>query len=161
MTPHVSWRGPRIAGLALLALGIVGLVATTAIPSARDGWAISGPRFLPLVASLSLVALAFAQLVRTFVRQDVDLGRHAADEAGRTHWPTPAMLMGLLIGYLLLLAPLGYAVATAVFVPLSARVLGSERPARDAIVAVLLGVVVSYAFTRWLGVRLPVGPWGV
>ena len=26
---------------------------------------------------------------------------------------------------------------------------------------VVLGVVISYAFTRWLGVRLPVGPWGV
>jgi hypothetical protein len=26
---------------------------------------------------------------------------------------------------------------------------------------VVLGVVVGYAFTRWLGVRLPVGPWGV
>ena len=26
---------------------------------------------------------------------------------------------------------------------------------------VLLGAVTSYAFTRWLGVRLPVGPWGV
>ena len=43
MTPQVSWRGPRIAGLALLALGVAALVATTRIPSARDGWAVSGP----------------------------------------------------------------------------------------------------------------------
>jgi putative tricarboxylic transport membrane protein len=161
MASHLDWRGPRLAGLALLTLGIVGLVATTAIPSARDGWAISGPRFLPLVASISLVALAVAHLARTVIRRDVDLARHAATEAATTHWPTPSLLMALLIGYLLLLTPFGYALATAVFVPLSARVLGSDRPGRDAIVGVALGVVVSYAFTRWLGVRLPVGPWGV
>jgi putative tricarboxylic transport membrane protein len=161
MPPDVSWRGPRIAGLALLALGIVGLAATSAIPSARDGWAVEGPRFLPLIASISLVALAVAHLARTVVRPDVDLARHAAGEAAKTHWPTPARLMALLVGYLLILTPFGYALATAVFVPLSARVLGSERPGRDAVAGVVLGVVVCYAFTRWLGVRLPVGPWGV
>ena len=37
-----SWPGPRIAGLALLALGVAALLATTRIPSARDGWAVSG-----------------------------------------------------------------------------------------------------------------------
>jgi hypothetical protein len=40
-------------------------------------------------------------------------------------------------------------------------VLGSTRLLRDGIAGVVLGVVVCYAFTRWLGVRLPVGPWGV
>jgi putative tricarboxylic transport membrane protein len=161
MTRDVSWRGPRTAGLAVLTLGIVGLAATTAIPSARHGWAIDGPRFLPLVASLSLIALAGAHLARTVVRPDVDLARHAAAEAATTHWPTPSTLMALLVGYLLVLTPFGYALATAVFVPLSGRVLGSDRPIRDAMVGVVLGVVVCYAFTRWLGVRLPVGPWGV
>jgi putative tricarboxylic transport membrane protein len=161
MTPHVSWRGPRFAGLALLALGIVALVATAAIPSARDGWSISGPRFFPLVVSIALIALAVVFLARTFVRPDVDLAEHAAAEAAKTHWPTPLLVMGSLVGYLLALAPLGYALATALFFTLSARILGSERPLRDVVWGVVLGAVTSYAFTRWLGVRLPVGPWGV
>ena len=161
MTERVSWRGPRIAGLALLALGGAALVATTRIPSVRDGWAVSGPRFVPLVASLMLIVLSIAFLTRTVVRPDLDLARFAAAEAARTHWPTPALVMAGLLGYVALLVPLGYALATALFFTATARVLGSRRLARDAVAGVVLGVAVSYAFTRWLGVRLPVGPWRV
>jgi putative tricarboxylic transport membrane protein len=161
MTQEISWRGPRIAGLALLGLGVAALVATTRIPSIRDGWAVSGPRFVPLVASAMLIALSIAFLVRTVVRPDVELAQFAAAEAAKTHWPTPGLLMAGLLGYVALLMPLGYALATALFFTASARVLGSTRTLRDAVSGVVLGVVVCYAFTRWLGVRLPVGPWGV
>jgi putative tricarboxylic transport membrane protein len=161
MTPHVSWRGPRIAGLALLALGVAALVATTRIPSARDGWAVSGPRFVPLVASAMVIVLSVAFLVRTVVRPDIQLAQFAAAEAAKTHWPTPGLVMAGLLGYVALLMPLGYALATALFFTATARVLGSRHALRDAVSGVVLGVIVSYAFTRWLGVRLPVGPWGV
>jgi putative tricarboxylic transport membrane protein len=164
MTQQVSWRGAggiRIIGLALLGLGVAALVATTRIPSIRDGWAVSGPRFVPLVASVLLIVLSIAFLVRTVVRPDVELAQFAAAEAAKTHWPTPGLLMAGLLGYVALLMPLGYALATALFFTASARVLGSTRTPRDAVSGVVLGVVVCYAFTRWLGVRLPVGPWGV
>lgn len=157
----VSWRGPRIAGLALLALGVAALAATTQVPSARDGWAVGGPRFVPLVASLALTALALAFLVRTVWRPDLVLARFTAAESAQTHWPTPAAIMVTLVGYVTLMTPLGYALATAVFFPATARVLGSRRLARDAVTGLVLGAVLSYAFTRALGVRLPVGPWGV
>jgi putative tricarboxylic transport membrane protein len=164
MTQQVSWRGAggiRIMGLALLGLGVAALVATTRIPSIRDGWAVSGPRFVPLVASVLLIVLSIAFLVRTVVRPDVELVQFAAAEAAKTHWPTPGLIMAGLLGYVALLMPLGYALATALFFTASARVLGSTRTPRDAVSGVVLGVVVCYAFTRWLGVRLPVGPWGV
>jgi putative tricarboxylic transport membrane protein len=161
MTPPGSWRGPRTAGLALLALGAAALVATTRIPSVRDGWAVSGPRFVPLVASVMLIVLSLAFLVRTVVRPDVELARFASAEAAKTHWPTPGLVMAGLLGYVALLMPLGYALATALFFTATARVLGSKRLLRDALAGVVLGALVSYAFTRWLGVRLPVGPWGV
>jgi putative tricarboxylic transport membrane protein len=161
MTERVSWRGPRIAGLALLAMGVAALVATTRIPSAGEGWAVSGPRFVPLVASVMLILLSVAYLVRTVVRPDIELARFAAAEAAKTHWPTPGLVMAGLLGYVALLMPLGYALATALFYTATARVLGSTHLLRDAGWGVVLGVAVSYAFTRWLGVRLPVGPWGV
>ena len=47
----VSWTRARIVGVVLLAIGVVALIATFAIPSARYGWSISGPRFAPLLAS--------------------------------------------------------------------------------------------------------------
>ena len=58
--------------------------------------------------------------------------------------------------------PLGYALATALFFTVVGARAGQPPPAaRRGRRASLLGVVASYAFTRWLGVRLPVGPWGV
>ncbi len=158
---RVAWTGPRVVGLVLLALGVLALIATFDIPSARDGWAIQGPRFAPLLASIELIQLAIAFLVRTVVRADDELARFAAHEAQSTHWPTPAALLGLLVGYALLLTALGYALATTIFVWLAAWLLGSDRPGRDAIVGVVLGVVAGYAFSRWLNVQLPDGPWGV
>jgi putative tricarboxylic transport membrane protein len=161
MTERVSWRGPRTAGLALLAMGVAAFVATTRIPSAGEGWAVSGPRFVPLVASVMLIVLALAFLISTVVRPDIELARFAAAEAARTHWPTPALVIAGLLGYVALLMPLGYALATALFYTAMARVLGSSHSLRDAASGVVLGIALSYAFTRWLGVRLPVGPWGV
>jgi putative tricarboxylic transport membrane protein len=161
MHASVSWRGPRIMGLAILALGVAALAATTQIHSAREGWSVSGPRFVPLVASLAVIGLAIAFLVRTVWRADLELSRFASAESAQTHWPTPGVIMASLLGYVALLTPAGYALATAVFVTVAARALGSRRLGRDGVVGVLLGAVTSYAFTRWLGVRLPVGPWGV
>ena len=71
------------------------------------------------------------------------------------------LLVCLLLAYVLLLETLGYGLATAIFFWLASWLLGSERPARDAVVAVLLGVVTSYAFSHWLNVQLPTGPWGL
>jgi putative tricarboxylic transport membrane protein len=161
MGSSVSWRGCRVMALALLALGVAALAATTQIHSARDGWSVSGPRFVPLLASLAVIGLATAFLVRTVWRPDFELARFAAAESAQTHWPTPGAIVASLLGYVALLTPAGYGLATAVFFTVTARVLGSHRLGRDVVVGVLLGAITSYAFTRWLGVRLPVGPWGV
>jgi putative tricarboxylic transport membrane protein len=91
----------------------------------------------------------------------VQLAQFAAAEAAKTHWPTPGLVVAGLLGYVALLMPLGYALASALFFTATARVLGSRRLVRDAVSGIVLGAVMSYAFTRWLGVRLPVGPWGV
>jgi len=157
----LSWTGPRLIGVALLGIGVLALVATFDIPSARDGWSISGPRFAPLVASIALVLLSLAYLVRTVVAPDVELARHAAAEARTTDRRTPAALLALLVGYAALLEALGYALATTIFVWLAAWLLGSRKPGRDAVVGLALGVVAGYAFSRWLNVKLPTGPWGV
>jgi putative tricarboxylic transport membrane protein len=159
--PTLSWRGPRLAGLALLGLGIAVLAATTQVPSAREGWAVSGPRFAPLVVSLMLIVLALLMLLRTAVRPDVELARVAAANEQLGEWRAPRLVALALLGYLALLLPLGFALASALFFTVDARILGSRRPVRDAVWGVILGAVVSWTFTRWLGVRLPVGPWQV
>jgi putative tricarboxylic transport membrane protein len=159
--PTLSWRGPRLVGLALLALGVAALAATTQVSSARAGWAVSGPRFAPLVVSLLLIVLALALLLRTVVRPAVALARVAAANAEVGEWRAPGLVALALLGYLALLVPLGFALASALFFTVDARILGSRSPVRDAIWGTIVGVAVSWAFTRWLGVRLPVGPWQV
>ena len=138
----------------LLAVGAIAFVATLGV---GDGWAASGPRLAPAVSSLALVVLSAAFLLWP----GDELAEHVEEATRGTHWPTPAALVGLLVGYVLLLSALGYALATAIFFWLAAWLLGSEQPARDAVIGVVLGVVTSYVFSHWLNVQLPTGPWGV
>jgi putative tricarboxylic transport membrane protein len=139
--------GARAAGGALLVLGVVCLIATLGVGS---DWSASGPRLAPAVASGLLIALSLGLLVAP-----------GEIEFDAVHWPTPALLVALLIGYALALEALGYALATTIFFWLAAWLLGSTRPGRDVVVGALLGVVTSYAFSHWLNVQLPTGPWGV
>jgi putative tricarboxylic transport membrane protein len=146
--------GARAFGGVLLAAGVIAFVATLGV---GDDWSVSGPRLAPAVASLLLVGLSLAFLVWP----GEDLAGHVEAATRGTHWPTPALLIALLVGYVLSLEVLGYALATTIFFWLAAWLLGSDRPGRDVVVAVALGVVTSFVFSQWLNVQLPNGPWGV
>jgi putative tricarboxylic transport membrane protein len=146
--------GARAIGGVLLAVGVVALIAGLGV---GDGWEASGPRLAPVVSSALLIVLAAAFLVHP----GDELSEHVQEASRGTHWPTPALLVGLLLAYALLLSSLGYGLATAIFFWLASWLLGSDRPVRDAGVAVALGLVTSYAFSHWLNVQLPTGPWGV
>jgi putative tricarboxylic transport membrane protein len=146
--------GARAVGGVLLAFGVIAFVATLGV---GENWSASGPRLAPAVASVLLVVLAAAFVVWP----GAELEEHVREATAGTHWPTPVLLLGLLVGYALLLTALGYALATAIFFWLTAWLLGSDRPVRDVIVAVVLGIVTSYLFAHGLHVQLPTGPWGV
>ena len=146
--------GARAIGGVLLALGVISFVATLGV---GDGWSASGPRLAPAVSAVLLIALAALFLARP----GEELADHVAEASEGTHWPTPALLLALLVGYALLLSALGYALATTIFYWLAAWLLGSEKPARDLLIGIVIGVVTSFAFTEWLNVQLPQGPWGV
>jgi putative tricarboxylic transport membrane protein len=156
-----SWTRVRIVGVVLVAIGIVAVIAAIAIPSSRFGYSVSGPRLAPFVVAIAYLLLALAFLARTFVHRDEALAEHAQAEMADTRWTTPGALLALLIGYVLLLEALGYALATTIFVWLGAWLLGSRKPVRDVVVGLVIGVVAGYAFGEWLNVQLPTGPWGV
>jgi putative tricarboxylic transport membrane protein len=122
---------------------------------------VSGPRLAPFVVAIAYLLLALAFLARTFVHRDEGLAEHAEAEMADTRWATPGALLALLVGYVLVLEALGYALATTVFVWLAAWLLGSRKPVRDVIVGLVIGVVAGYAFGEWLNVQLPTGPWGL
>jgi putative tricarboxylic transport membrane protein len=148
--------GPRLAALAVIGLGVVALVDATQARAIATYVAV-GPAVMPAVVGVALVGLGSLFFIRSSVRPDLDLARHVLHEAARTHWPTTGATTAALIGYAFALGALGYVVATAVFVPISARTLGSRQPVRDVIVGAVLGLVVYLGFTEFLGVRLPAG----
>ena len=151
-----SFAGPRLAGLALLAGSVAVLIAVTAI-AGRGGYSPSGPRFVPLIVAIVLIALSVLFLARTFVRPDVELAERSAAEDDATHWATPALLVVALVAYVELLEPVGYPIATAVLFVVAAWLLGSRSPLRDAAIGLLLGFGLFTAFTQYLGVSLPAG----
>ncbi|MEX2011673.1 MAG: tripartite tricarboxylate transporter TctB family protein [Chloroflexota bacterium] len=151
-----SLRGPLVAAVVVIGLGVVVLVGTTAIAQA-GGYSPVGPTAIPLVVGLAILVLGLLFLGRATIRPDRDLADRMAEEDRATHWPTPTLLGAALLGYAFALAPLGYILATAAFLPLTARIMGSARPRRDVAVGVGLAVVVYFGFTEGLGVRLPAG----
>jgi putative tricarboxylic transport membrane protein len=151
-----SWTGPRLAGVFLLAGSVAILIAVTTI-SGRGGYSTSGPRFVPLLVAIGLIALSALYLARTFIRPDVALAERAAQEDAATHWATPGLIMAALLAYAFLLEPIGYPLATAAVFVAIARLLGSRSIVRDVLVGLVLGFGLYTAFTQYLGVSLPAG----
>jgi len=158
--------GPRILAAVLLGLAALLIVSALGI-AAGGGYSVIGPATIPLVVAIGLLVLSVIFAVRTTALPDADLAEQAADEEALTHWPTVGLAGLALVAYALALdgfavgpldvPGLGYIVATVVFVPLTARVLGSQSPVRDVIAGLILAVGIYFGFTEFLGVRLPAG----
>lgn len=146
----------RLAAGAVILLGVLALVGATQVGSGA-GYVAVAPAVMPAVVGIGLIGLGAALLVRATIRPDLDLARHVTAEAAATDWRTIGLTLAGLVGYALALGPLGYVLATSLFIPLVARILGSRSPLRDVVVAVVLAIVVYVAFTQYLGVRLPAG----
>lgn len=146
----------RVAALAVSGLGVVGLVGASHV-RAPVGYTAVPASVMPLVVGVGLVAFGMLLLLRATRWPDLDHVAGVAAEAAATHWGTTLRAIAGLVAYALLLGPLGYVLATSVFVPIQARVLGSGSPLRDIAVGVGLALVVYSAFTQFLGVRLPAG----
>lgn len=165
-----SFLGPRIVA-ALVVAGAVFLVYQALQVGEVAGYSVVGPSTIPLAVSAVLLVLGVMLALRTTVRPDVDLGELVAVEERATHWPTVGLAVLVLIAYALALngfrlgslaiPGLGYVVATGLFLPVVARVLGSRHIIRDFIIGFGLAVVIFIGFTEFLGVRLPAGILGL
>ena len=180
MTPEPTTTGPRRSRGALLGprivavvlLAFAALLVVSALGVARGGgYQLIGPATFPLVAAIGLAVLAAILVLRTTLVADTDLAELAAEEERATHWPTVGLIGLVLVAYAIALdgvevgpievPGLGYVIATGLFLPIAARILGSRSPVRDLVAGFGIGIVVYVGFTQFLGVRLPAGILGL
>jgi putative tricarboxylic transport membrane protein len=158
--------GPRIVAGVLVVVAVLLIISAIGIASG-GGYSVVGPATIPLAVAIGLLVLSVAFAARTTVLPDTDLAASAADEERATHWPTAGLTLALLVVYGLALdgfalgpidvPGLGYVLATGLFLPAVARVLGSRSPLRDAVIGFAVAIVLYVGFTQYLGVRLPPG----
>ena len=164
--PRTGLLGPRIVALALVAIAAILIVSALGI-GRGGGYQLVGPATVPLAVAIGLLVLSAAFLVRTTLVPDHDLAKEAVEQEDATHWPTIGLTAAALVGYALALdgfevgpvevPGLGYIVATGVFLPLTAWILGSRSPIRDTVAGFAIAIAVYIGFTQFLGVRLPAG----
>ncbi|MFZ9406074.1 MAG: tripartite tricarboxylate transporter TctB family protein [Burkholderiaceae bacterium] len=155
----------RIIGLFTLmaaggvALGIQGI-------DGAGGYSGLSPRFLPglVAAGLALCgALLLAGGTGSLARRDAgdaNASRERLEEEtprfagqGAALW----MLGGLII-HMIVIQWIGFVAASVFLLACVARGHGSRRPARDALVGLLLSLPVWWLFARGLGLNLPLFP---
>jgi putative tricarboxylic transport membrane protein len=164
-----SFLGPRLVAAFLVVLAI-SLIASAIGIARGGGYTVIGPATVPLAVAIGLLVLGVIFAVRTTLLPDTQLAELAAEEQAATHWPTVGLVAAALVVYALALdgvrlgsariPGLGYVVATGLFLPATARILGSRSPLRDAIAGFGAAIVVYLGFTQFLGVRLPAGVLG-
>jgi putative tricarboxylic transport membrane protein len=142
-----------VAGVVLVGVSV--LLITQVFAIRADGFDPQGPRFFPLVVLTLLAGLSVVYLLQ----QVLALLRHTELLPAEpfTHMPAAAALVGLLVAYAFVLAPLGYVLTTSVFFVGAARTMGSRHLTRDVVVGIGLALLVYLTFTRALGVSLPAG----
>ncbi|RLP77791.1 tripartite tricarboxylate transporter TctB family protein [Mycetocola tolaasinivorans] len=74
-----------------------------------------------------------------------------------TDWKTFAMVLAGLIGFVIILVPVGWILAGAALFWVIAHALGSKRPVFDIAIAILMSSAIQLAFSAGLGLTLPSG----
>jgi putative tricarboxylic transport membrane protein len=133
------------------------LAAAFAIPESSFENTPVGPKAVPIAIGVVLAAASFALAIRGFV-----WGRSRRDAAsGEEAPPQDLRKLGvvalLLLGYILIFVPLGYALSTFLFMLAATTYLDREHWVRNLVYAVVFSVVVYSIFVYVFGVQLPAG----
>ncbi len=150
--------GELILALATIALGIAVVWQTTQI-RLTPAYSLVGPRALPYIVGGGLVAIGIWVAVEAMTGRGPMASDDSedADPTLPTDWRALGLLAAALVGYLVLLEPGGFVLASTVLFVGAAYAMGSRRTLRDAAFGVVLAAALYLAFSRGLGIRLPAG----
>ena len=157
MTDRTADRARRWGELAVAGgVAVLGLFVgwNTFAITAGGGYAQVGPRLFPGLVGATLLAFAalLAREALTGGFRNVEGLPDAPAARPGFAWVSAAILVHLAI-----IGTAGFIVATVVLFVGVARGLGSTRPARDAVIGLVLGALIFVLFTRGLGLNLPAG----
>lgn len=146
-----SRLGPTLVALAILAMGI-GVVWATTLVSVSPAYARIGPSFFPRIVGAALVVLGTLLLVSartgTWRCEATDL-----DEPRPDLIPM-AWVGGGLVLNLLLIAPLGFILSSSLMYLMVAKGFGARRIWLAALIGFVLALVAYYGFAQLLGLRM-------
>lgn len=146
-----------VAGVILI-FGVAYLAGALAINEPSTSYSAVGPRFFPVLIGVGMLLSGVWLGVQTWRKQRAGATFADLEEIDWRTWGAAALV---LLVYIFALAPLGYVIATSVFLFLQARVFGSKAWLRDAIVSVGISLLVYLFFNGLLRIGLPAGLLGI
>jgi putative tricarboxylic transport membrane protein len=177
-----SGRADVVSGLVVAGAGVLLLASALGIEDGTRPAPGLGPATLPtvlstllIVAGLALAVIGLRHRRATNIAADPTRTGEAGVGAGAgaavedelvapaeppVPWRRLAVVVALFIGYALIFIPLGYMLATAIYLAVMVTVIDRSRWKRNLIFAVVFAVVVYYGFTELLSVQLPAGVLG-
>jgi len=117
-----------------------------------------GPKLFPVAIGVILIVLAVI-LAIAIPRGSVGEADAGEDVDPNTpgDWRTVGLLVGLFVALILLVNPLGWVIASALFFAGAATILGSRHYIRNIVIGAVLALVSFYGFYSGLGIPLPAG----
>jgi hypothetical protein len=116
-----------------------------------------GPGFFPRIVGAGMVVMtlwAIADALRDRARVAAG-GAFGADDAPRGSWRDVATLVGLAIGYAILIRLFGGFISTVAYLGLALVLFNPGRPLMNTMVALIFPTVVYVLFDRVLNANMP------
>lgn len=150
--------GELLLAVAPIVFGALIVWQTTQI-RLTPAYAKVGPRAIPYLVGGGLVLIGVWLALQAWREAPVSVSTESedVDPTLPTDWRCLGTLVLMLIAYLVLLEPAGFAIASTVLFAGAAAAMGSRRFARDIAIGVIVAVVLYVGFTRGLGLQLPPG----
>jgi putative tricarboxylic transport membrane protein len=146
----------------MLAVGLV--YESMALNMPRGSFAYPGPGLFPMIIGGFMIAMALGCLLQEIVPRMREKKPEAsslpsadADGPEERNVAKTFQLTALLVGYILVLKPLGFPIAICAFLVIAIRIFGYRKWLPTLAMAAIIAVVSYVSFVLWLAVPLPMG----
>ncbi len=147
----------RVIFVSILVLGGIYVWATQQIPTLEIGDPL-GPKAFPYLLTIGLLISAVMLLL------EMMKAKKSVPDPSEVEEPkdnsTAKIVAGVIVVtgiYFVLFEPLGYAIATSLFLLVTTMYFNKGKTLMNVLTSVLYSFISYYAFTAWLGVNLPRG----